>query len=120
MQAPSHPARAGCPCGCCPGGPGCRDMERCNLNCPARRHAVAPSLTEVVTMATGQTTATVRCPECGEPITIPVRLACRRGGNATMSFDLAPIRAHADTHLATFTTEPPGPLGRPRTEDYGP
>ncbi|MFR0354156.1 hypothetical protein [Streptomyces sediminimaris] len=42
-MVPGRPAVGGCPCGCCPGGPGCCSVERCNLNCPARQHASSPS-----------------------------------------------------------------------------
>jgi hypothetical protein len=57
-------------------------------------------------MTGGQTAATVRCPECSDPIIIAVQLT-----NATLAFDLAPARAHVDTHAAAFTTELP-PVAR--------
>ncbi|WP_405399183.1 hypothetical protein [Streptomyces microflavus] len=58
-------------------------------------------------MATGETTAVVHCPECKEPITIPVRLTHPQGSGPTMSIDLRPVHDHADTHVATYSTELP-------------
>lgn len=58
-------------------------------------------------MADGNTTATVRCPECAEPITIHVKLTYQRAAGPSAAFDLAPLRVHIATHAATFTTELP-------------
>ena len=62
-------------------------------------------------MADGQSTTMIRCPQCSEPVTVPVRLAYQRGANPTMAFDLSPVQDHMDTHVATYSTELPHAAG---------
>ncbi|TXS36937.1 hypothetical protein [Streptomyces sp. OR43] len=61
---------------------------------------------EVPTMASNQTTTLVRCPACDERITTTVQVTYQRGRDATMAFDLDPVRAHLQTHVPGFTFEP--------------
>ncbi|MGW0795177.1 hypothetical protein [Streptomyces sp. NPDC002692] len=56
--------------------------------------------------------ASIRCPECAEPIPVP-RRATLHGRKVTLALDLAPLREHASTHEAVFTTELP-PTARSR------
>lgn len=58
-------------------------------------------------MASGETTGTVRCPECKEPLAFPVRLSHRTNTEVDVSADLAPVHEHIAGHQAQFTTEPP-------------
>ncbi|MFB6423676.1 hypothetical protein ACFCXC_18310 [Streptomyces microflavus] len=60
-----------------------------------------------MSMATGETTATVQCPECNETINIPVRLTHPHGNGPTMAIDLRPVQDHTDTHMATYSTDLP-------------
>ncbi|WP_055518283.1 hypothetical protein [Streptomyces ossamyceticus] len=58
-------------------------------------------------MASGETTGTVMCPVCEQPVTYPVRLCHRTRTEAAVAFDLAPVREHIASHEARFTTELP-------------
>lgn len=58
-------------------------------------------------MASGNTTGTVQCPECKEPLTFPVRLSHRTNTEVAVSVDLTPLHEHIAGHHAQFTTEPP-------------
>ncbi|MFD9192980.1 hypothetical protein ACFWCA_32800 [Streptomyces phaeochromogenes] len=57
-------------------------------------------------MAATMSTALTQCPECDEPLLIPVR-AHQRGVQVTLAVDLSQVRDHAATHEARFTTELP-------------
>jgi hypothetical protein len=58
-------------------------------------------------MASGDTTATVQCPECKEPVTFSVRLRHRSNTEVAVSVDLAPVHDHIASHQPQVTTEPP-------------
>jgi phage FluMu protein Com len=67
----------------------------------------AASITEVVSMASCGTSATVQCPECKELVVFPA--TARHTGKTTVSvtIDPAPIRDHLASHEARFTMELP-------------
>jgi hypothetical protein len=58
-------------------------------------------------MASGQTTGTVQCPECSEPVTFPVTAQHRSRTEMTVHVDLDPVREHVASHRAPLTTELP-------------
>jgi hypothetical protein len=61
----------------------------------------------MVTMASGNTTGTVQCPQCNEPVTYPVHVRHLGKAKIGVSIDPAPIREHLATHKASFTRELP-------------
>lgn len=60
-----------------------------------------------MTMASGDTTGTAQCPECHEPVQFPVRAQHRTRTEVEIAVDLAPVREHAVSHQARFTTSLP-------------
>lgn len=58
-------------------------------------------------MASGDTTGTVQCPECKQPVEYPVRVHHRSTTEVAVAVDLAPVREHAASHEAHFTMELP-------------
>jgi hypothetical protein len=54
-------------------------------------------------LATGLT----ECPECAEPLLIPVRARQLNATEYALHFDFSQVREHADTHQAHITTELP-------------
>lgn len=52
-------------------------------------------------------TALAQCPECDEPLLIPMRVRQTGPTTYTVHFDLSPVREHVATHTARFTTELP-------------
>jgi hypothetical protein len=58
-------------------------------------------------MASGETAGTLTCPVCEQPVTYPVRLRHRTRAEATVAFDLAPVREHMASHEARVITELP-------------
>ncbi|MEU1275323.1 hypothetical protein [Streptomyces sp. NPDC005799] len=61
-------------------------------------------------MASGETTSTVQCPECEEPIEFPVRACHLSKTEVALAIDLAPVREHIDGHQVPFTAELPMPV----------
>ncbi|MFF5001713.1 hypothetical protein ACFY3G_02700 [Streptomyces phaeochromogenes] len=59
-------------------------------------------------MADGNTTSSVDCPICSEPVPFPVTITHRSNLRVGVAVDLAPVREHMATHQApSFTTELP-------------
>lgn len=58
-------------------------------------------------MASGNTTGTVQCPECKQPVEFPVRTRYSSTTEAVVSFDLGPVYEHVASHEASFTLELP-------------
>lgn len=58
-------------------------------------------------MASGNTTGTVQCPECTQPLTFPVRLSHRTNTEVAVSADLTPVHEHIAGHQTQFANEPP-------------
>lgn len=54
-------------------------------------------------LATGLT----QCPECDEPLLIPVRARQVGPAEYAVHFDLSQVREHVGTHSARLTTELP-------------
>ena len=55
-------------------------------------------------------TGLVQCPECDEPLLIPVRARQVGPAEYAVHFDLSQVREHVDTHVGRLTTElPPAP-----------
>lgn len=52
-------------------------------------------------------TALVQCPECDEPLLIPVRTRTRSTTEVALHFDLSQVREHVATHGVHFATELP-------------
>lgn len=63
-------------------------------------------------MASGETTATMQCPECKEPIEFPVSARHLTSLKVALSYDLAPVREHIARHQAQLVTELPSPTQR--------
>lgn len=58
-------------------------------------------------MASGETTTTVQCPECKEPLTVPVHARHITKTKIAVNIDLDPAREHIASHQARLTTELP-------------
>lgn len=58
-------------------------------------------------MASGETTTTVECPECREPLDVPVRARHLTKVEVAVHVDLDPVREHIASHQAAFTMELP-------------
>ncbi|MEV0470225.1 hypothetical protein [Streptomyces prunicolor] len=54
-------------------------------------------------LATGLT----QCPECHEPLLVPVRARQVGPAEYALHFDLSQVREHVDTHVAGLATELP-------------
>lgn len=52
-------------------------------------------------------TALTQCPECGEPLLIPVTTRQLNPTTYALHFDLDQVREHIATHQASFTIELP-------------
>jgi hypothetical protein len=58
-------------------------------------------------MASGETTSTVQCPQCKEPVAFPVSFRHLSTTELAISFDLALVREHIASHEARYVTELP-------------
>jgi hypothetical protein len=79
----------------------------CHVLTKHPRYVADRNTEEASTMASGETTGTLQCPVCEQPVTYPVRLRHSARTEATIAFDLAPVREHMAGHEVRFTTELP-------------